>query len=91
MPCPKCKGEIRERYRHFQCSACELNLPKILAGRLLSAQEIATLITNGQIGPLQGFRSRQGRPFAAVLKLSEENKIAFDFGNERQNLSLIHI
>ncbi len=85
VPCPKCKGEIRERYRHFQCSACELNLPKILAGRLLSAQEIETLITNGQIGPLQGFRSRQGRPFAAVLKLSEENKIAFDFGNERQN------
>ncbi len=81
-PCPKCKGEVRERYRNFQCMSCDLNLPKILAGRLLSAEETAALIEDGQVGPLQGFRSRQGRPFAAVLKLSPEYKIAFDFGNE---------
>ena len=81
-PCPKCKGEVHERYRNFQCMNCDLSLPKILAGRLLSAEETAALIEHGQIGPLQGFRSRQGRPFAAVLKLSPEYKIAFDFGNE---------
>ena len=81
-PCPKCKGEVHERYRNFQCTNCDLTLPKILAGRLLSAEETAALIEHGQIGPLQGFRSRQGRPFAAVLKLSPEYKIAFDFGNE---------
>ena len=81
-PCPKCKGEVHERYRNFQCMSCGLSLPKILAGRLLSAEETAALIEDGQLGPLQGFRSRQGRPFAAVLKLSPEYKIAFDFGNE---------
>ena len=84
-PCPRCKGEVRERYRNYQCMNCDVSLPKILAGRLLSAEEIATLIEDGQLGPLQGFRSRQGRPFAAVLKLSPEYRIAFDFGNESGN------
>jgi len=83
--CPKCEGEVRERYRNYQCVNCDVSLPKILAGRLLSAEEIATLIGKGQLGPLQGFRSRQGRPFAAVLKLSPEYRIAFDFGNESGN------
>lgn len=85
VPCPKCKGEVRERYRNYQCVNCDVSLPKILAGRLLSAEETEKLIENGQIGPLQGFRSRQGRPFAAVLKLSPEFRIAFDFGNESRN------
>ena len=84
-PCPKCKGEMRERYRNYQCMSCDVSLPKILAGRLLSAEETEALIENGQIGPLQGFRSRQGRPFAAVLKLSPEYRIAFDFGNDSAN------
>lgn len=84
-PCPKCKGEVRERYRNFQCMSCDVSLPRILAGRLLSAEETETLMEHGQVGPLQGFRSRQGRPFAAVLKLSPEYRIAFDFGNESGN------
>ena len=84
-PCPKCGGEVHERYRNYQCENCDVSLPKILAGRLLSAEETEKLIEDGQIGPLQGFRSRQGRPFAAVLKLSPEYRIAFDFGNEPRN------
>ena len=84
-PCPRCKGEVHERYRNFQCVNCDFSLPKILAGRLLSAEETEKLIEDGQVGPLQGFRSRQGRPFAAVLKLSPESRIAFDFGNESRN------
>jgi hypothetical protein len=36
------------------------------------------------IGPLQGFRSRQGFPFAAVLKLDPERKLVFDFGDDKK-------
>jgi len=43
--------------------------------------EVEELISKKQVGPLQGFRSKQGFPFAAVLKLSAENKLEFDFGN----------
>ena len=85
VPCPKCEGEVHERYRNYQCVNCDFSLPRILAGRLLSTEEIETLIGEGRIGPLQGFRSRQGRPFAAVLNLSPEHRIAFDFGNDSRN------
>lgn len=85
VPCPKCEGEVHERYRNYQCVNCDFSLPRILAGRLLSTEEIETLIGEGRIGPLQGFRSRQGRPFAAVLNLSPEHRIAFDFGNGSRN------
>lgn len=84
-PCPKCAGEVHEKYRNFQCANCDFTLPKILAGRLLSADEAAALVEHRQVGPLQGFRSRQGRPFDAVLQLSPDHRIAFDFGNEPRN------
>jgi hypothetical protein len=54
---------------------------KTLCGRMFEPEEIEKLITEKQIGPLQGFRSKQGFPFAAVLKFNAENKIEFDFGN----------
>ena len=38
------------------------------------------MIANQGIGPLQGFRSRMGKPFAAVVRLSPEFKAEFDFG-----------
>src|SRR5258705_13976705 len=41
------------------------------------------LLTNGQVGPLQGFRSKLGRPFAAVIKMGPDLKPEFDFGQER--------
>jgi DNA topoisomerase-3 len=34
---------------------------------------------------LQGFRSRLGRPFAAILKLTDEHKLEFDFGQSRDD------
>ena len=82
-PCPKCGGVIQENYRKFQCQGCEFNLWKVISGREWTPEEIAELITRRTIGPLTGFRSRMGRPFAAVLKLSEEQRIEFDFGQAR--------
>jgi DNA topoisomerase-3 len=38
------------------------------------------LIRDKTVGPLQDFRSKMGRPFAAILKLSPEFKVEFDFG-----------
>ena len=40
------------------------------------------LITDKHVGPLEGFRSKLGRPFAAVVKLDPETwKQSFDFEN----------
>ncbi len=82
VPCPKCGGEIRENYRKFQCAGpgCDFALWRIVAGRQFEAPEIEELLTKRVIGPLQGFRSKMGRPFAAIIKLSPEFKPEFDFG-----------
>jgi DNA topoisomerase-3 len=82
VPCPKCGGEVHERYKQFQCvnEKCDFAVWKTLCGRMFEIEEVEKLITEKQIGPLQGFRSRQGRPFAAVLKLNSEFKLDFDFG-----------
>ncbi|MGH7950360.1 MAG: DNA topoisomerase III [Limisphaerales bacterium] len=81
-PCPKCGGEIHENYKKFQCQKCDYALWKIVAGRQLEISEVEELIEKGQVGPLQGFRSKQGFPFAAIIKMGAEFKPEFDFGNE---------
>ncbi|MCO5052439.1 MAG: DNA topoisomerase III [Verrucomicrobiae bacterium] len=81
VPCPKCGGEIREKYKQFQCVKCDFAVWKTLCNRMFEPAEVEKLITDKQIGPLQGFRSKQGFPFAAVLKLNGEYKVEFDFGN----------
>jgi DNA topoisomerase III len=43
------------------------------------------LIRNKTLGPIQGFRSKTGRPFAAVLRLADDGKIEFDFGQNGEN------
>jgi DNA topoisomerase-3 len=81
VKCPKCGGEIHEQYKQFQCVKCDFAVWKTLCSRMFEPEEVEKLITEKQIGPLQGFRSKQGFPFAAVLKMNAENKIEFDFGN----------
>ncbi len=83
VPCPKCGGEIHENYKKFQCQKCDFALWKIVAGRQLEIFEVEALITKKVVGPLQGFRSKMGRPFAAVIKMSPEFKPEFDFGNDQ--------
>jgi DNA topoisomerase-3 len=79
-PCPKCGGTVLENYKKFQCQACDFSLWKILAGRQFENEEMEVLLAKRTVGPLQGFRSRIGRPFSAVIKLLPEWKIGFDFG-----------
>ncbi len=82
VPCPKCGGVIKENYKKFQCQKCDFALWKIVAGRQLEIPEIEELITKRKVGPLQGFRSKLGRPFAAIIKLTAELKPEFDFGQQ---------
>ena len=79
-PCPKCGGVVQENYRKFQCQKCDFSIWKVTSGREWSTEEVAELITKRKVGPLTGFRSRMGKPFAAVVKLTDELRPEFDFG-----------
>jgi len=81
-PCPKCGGVVQETYKRFACTKCDFSITRIPGGRQLEVAEAEQLLREGTIGPLQGFRSRLGRPFAAILKLTPEHKLEFDFGQE---------
>ena len=83
-PCPKCGGVVQENYRKFQCQKCDFSIWKVTSGREWSPEEVAELITKRVVGPLTGFRSKQGRPFAAVVRLTEELRPEFDFGQSSE-------
>jgi DNA topoisomerase III len=79
--CPKCGGEVHENYKKFQCQNCDFGMWKIIAGRQLEIPEAEALLTHREVGPLEGFRSKLGRPFAASLKLNDAYEVQFDFGD----------
>ena len=83
--CPKCGGEVHENYKKFQCQSCAFGFWKIMGGRQLEINEADTLLRERQVGPLEGFRSRLGRPFTASIKLSDANEVSFDFGDGGAN------
>jgi len=84
--CPKCGSPIVERFKSFTCTneECDFTIWKTIAGRLLSREEFEILVRDKQVGPLSGFRSRKGKRFPAVLKLSDDFKAEFDFGPNGQ-------
>lgn len=78
--CPKCgHGVFRETYRTYECAGCGLLIWKTMAGRELERDEVRVLLEAKRIGPLEGFRSKLGRPFSAPVKLDDEFKQTFDF------------
>jgi DNA topoisomerase-3 len=84
--CPKCGSPITERFKSFTCTneECDFTIWKTIAGRLLSRDEFETLVREKHVGPLSGFRSKKGKRFPAVLKLSDDFKAEFDFGPNGQ-------
>ena len=64
-PCPKCGGEVHEKYKKFQCiSRATSRFWKIMGGRQLEPPKPRRCSREREVGPLEGFRSKH-RP--AVL------------------------
>jgi DNA topoisomerase-3 len=88
--CPTCGGVVRENYRRFACDQCGFSITKTPGGRQFEVEEVETLLARRELGLLQGFRSKLGRPFAAILRIvrdeeGETHKLEFDFGQSRQD------
>lgn len=87
-PCPNCGGVVKENYRRFACTKCEFSMSKTPGSRQFEIAEVEELLQKREIGPLQGFRSKMGRPFAAILKIVRDEdinnlKLEFDFGQNQ--------
>jgi DNA topoisomerase-3 len=87
-PCPNCAGVVKENYRRFACTKCDFSMSKVPGGRQFEIPEVEELLKARTIGPLQGFRSKMGRPFAAILRIVRDEdihnyKLEFDFGQDQ--------
>ena len=79
-PCPKCGGVVKENYRRYACTQCDFSMGKHPGGRTFEIQEVEELLQKRELGPLSGFISKMGRPFSAMLRITDEYKLEFDFG-----------
>ncbi len=82
--CPLCKqGVVAENAKAYGCSryreGCKFAIWKVVAGKRLTEGLVQALLTRGATGPLKGFKSKAGKPFAASLKLDPDFKVMFDF------------
>lgn len=66
-----------------------LSINKVVGGRKLAPEEVQALIQKRELGPLDGFVSRAGKAFSAVLKLVEKDngslRVDFDFGDNAED------
>lgn len=76
---------MKETLRTFKSQDGEITIYKTVAGRKLEEPEVAQLVKERVVGPLDGFRSKAGKPFSAVLRLDAMNKVKFDFGGPNGN------
>jgi DNA topoisomerase III len=86
--CPKCGAPVVETKKAYSCSAwkktgCDFAIWKQVSGKRLSEGQAKQLLTRGHTGPLKGFKSKAGKPYAAALKLDGENKVRLDFDHGR--------
>ena len=81
--CPACDGAIKESHRRYSCAQCDFFIWKAIAGREFSASEIETLLDEKETAKLEGFRSKLGREFSALVCLRKDKegkwRAVFDF------------
>jgi DNA topoisomerase-3 len=80
---------VKENYRRFACTKCDFSMSKTPGSRQFEINEVEELLEKRTIGPLQGFRSKMGRPFAAILRIVRDEdinnfKLEFDFGQDQE-------
>lgn len=94
VACPKCGSRgFKESFKAFECKAegCGAIVWKNMAGRQFEREEVERLLTNGSVGPLEGFRSKLGRPFSAIVRFDkEEGKQSFDFGDSADSAASLN-
>lgn len=71
---------LLETLRTYRSKDGNLIIYKTMGNRKLELEEVRLLLANGTIGPLDGFKSKAGKPFSAILKYDPEaKKVGFVF------------
>ncbi|MBE5900967.1 MAG: DNA topoisomerase III [Lachnospiraceae bacterium] len=94
VSCPDCGGQLQILSFGYRCenadshkeeATCHFSLGSI-AGKKLSTKQATDLLTNGKTELIEGFVSKNGKKFAAVLRLEKDaegkHQVVFDFDDK---------
>lgn len=80
--CPLCGANVTRGVYSYGCSAyktgCRFRIPLSLCSRTIPVSAAHDLLEKGHSMRLDGFISKNGKPFSAALRL-ENNGVSFDF------------
>ena len=84
IPCPKCGSALEVAPWGYVCpkAECGFKMGHTVAGRMLSHSEMKTLLAEGHVGPIAGFKSKKGTEFAANLSVDKDFNIQFEFESD---------
>ena len=78
--CPRCGAAVVAHPREFACTGtCGLTLRNRIAGRAITPALAGVLLERRRTQLLRGFRSKAGKPFAAILVLDDDGELRFEF------------
>ena len=81
--CPLCEKDVIRTKFGYGCTGykdgCKFTVNKSICKRVISLSNVKMLLATGKTSKIQGFVSKNGKTFDAVLKLDENGKIIFDF------------
>ena len=80
--CPDCGNDVVRGKYGYQCNnykgGCKFRISGIICKRVISPAHAKQLLTDGRTEKIDGFISKNEKPFSATLKM-ENNKVVFDF------------
>jgi DNA topoisomerase-3 len=79
--CPLCHAQLKENKQAIFCvrEKCSFTLFRQIASKILRAEDIKLLLTQGKTDLLQGFKSKKEQLFDAYIRLDENGRVAFEF------------
>lgn len=77
---PFTQEPMLETLHDYRSKDGSLIIRKAIAGRTMDLSEVRELLEKKEIGPLDDFISRQGRPFSAKVRLTSDKKVELDWG-----------
>jgi DNA topoisomerase-3 len=88
-PCPKCKSDqvtIYQKVAKCGNEDCGLTVFRSKSGKDLTDGQIKDLLTKGRTGVIKGFKSKENKPFDAVVSFDNEFKTVFSFPPKSGNM-----
>lgn len=83
--CPVCGNKVVKGKYGYGClgykEGCKFRINSYICKRPISISNARRLLSEGSTAQIEGFISKNGKPFKAKLRLDNENKVIFDFSS----------